>query len=401
MTPQVIESIDQPSWRRDGPRFALVAWIIATIALVATTVGAAMVVSIVATVRAALGGERSAERLGEIATEAIGAGALAWTVVIASQVVLFACAWLACRVLQKPVSERLGLVATNLSLVQGAVLLTATTVPFAAGLVAAGLVSSAFGSSSDDAVGLQRLWLEGSRGASVAWILVIALLPGFVEEVFYRGFLLRGLLLRWSPAASILTCGLLFAVAHGEPAWAAALFPLGLWLSWIAWRTGSVAMPFAMHAGVNGLWTAGMMTLYRDPASEPVLNWIAIAMLALGVVAFPWAIAILQRQPVVEPGAAERRPLSLLPRVAAVAAVAGTLFFVLVPPGAAPSAPDPVATRPPPYAPRNRGWGGRNRCLHSDGRSGRHRVLPHARDRHPRRAAEERRRHRRGDRDAR
>ena len=121
-----------------------------------------------------------------------------------------------------------------------------------------------------------------------AWMLLIALLPGFVEEVFYRGLLLRGLLLRWSPAASILTCSLLFAVVHGELAWAAAIFPLGLWLGAVAWRTGSVAMTFAMHAGVNGLWTAGMMTLHRNPASEAVLNWIAITMLAIGGVAFPW-----------------------------------------------------------------------------------------------------------------
>jgi hypothetical protein len=60
------------------------------------------------------------------------------------------------------------LVAKNLSPVQGAVLLAATTVPFAAGLVAAWLVCSAFGSSSDEALGLQRMWHEGSRGVSVA-----------------------------------------------------------------------------------------------------------------------------------------------------------------------------------------------------------------------------------------
>ena len=108
MTLQVTRDIGQPAWRRDGPRFALVAWMIATIAVVATSVGATIVVSIVATVRASLGGERSAERLGEIAKEAIGSGALAWIVVIASQVALFACVWLACRVLQKPVRERLG-----------------------------------------------------------------------------------------------------------------------------------------------------------------------------------------------------------------------------------------------------------------------------------------------------
>jgi hypothetical protein len=62
-----IHHLDRPGWRQDGPRFSLVAWVIASFALVATTAGAAIIVSLVATMRATLGGERSGERLGEIA----------------------------------------------------------------------------------------------------------------------------------------------------------------------------------------------------------------------------------------------------------------------------------------------------------------------------------------------
>lgn len=336
---------DRPGWRHDGPRFALVAWVIATVATIATVTGAAIVVSVGAAVYAALGGERSGERLGEIAEEALGSGAFTWAALIASQVALLACAWLGCRVLGKPARERLGLVATRWGPVQRAVVLVATVVPFALGLVAASLVNNAIGSSGDDTLGLQRMWQEGSRGGSVAWILLIALLPGFVEEVFYRGFLQRGLLLRWGPAASILTSSLLFAVVHGELAWAMNIFPLGVWLGVVAWRTGSVVMTFAMHACVNGLWTAGMMILHRDSASEALLNGIAIAALALGVVVFPWAIAILWRQPVVPSTVVEQRPLRLLPRVAGAAVIAGALFLVVVPPGTAPIAQEQAARR--------------------------------------------------------
>ncbi len=351
-------SASSPSgWRRDGPRFVLVAWVIATFVLIAASAGAAIVVSLVATVSAALGGERSGDRLGEIAKGALESPAMAWTTVIASQVALLACAWLACRTLRKPAHQRLGLVATGLRPVQRAVVLVATVVPFALGLALATLISKALGSSSDGALGLQRMWSEGSRGASVAWILMLALLPGFVEEVFYRGFLQRGLLLRWTPAVSILTSSLLFALVHGEPAWAAAIFPLGVWLGVVAWRTGSVLMTFAAHAGVNGLWTAGMMILSRDPPSEPTLNGISVALLALGMIALPWAIAILRRQPVVATSVVERRPPWLLPRVAGAAVVAGAIFFVFVPRGAEPVAPDskaasaardPAARRPAP-----------------------------------------------------
>ena len=107
---------NRTGWRRDGPRFALVAWVIATVALAATAAGAAIVVSVVAAVRAALGGESSRDRLGEIAQEALRSDAFAWITVIATQVALLACAWLACRILRKPVHERLGLRATGLGL---------------------------------------------------------------------------------------------------------------------------------------------------------------------------------------------------------------------------------------------------------------------------------------------
>jgi len=339
---------NRTGWRRDGPRFALVAWVIATVALAATAAGAAIVVSVVAAVRAALGGESSRDRLGEIAQEALRSDAFAWITVIATQVALLACAWLACRILRRPVHERLGLRATGLGPVQGAVVLVATVVPFALGLAAAWLVESAIGSSSDDALGLQRMWSEGSRGGSVAWVLLIALLPGFVEEVFYRGFLQRGLLLRWGAAASILTSSVLFAVSHGELAWAAAIFPLGVWLGVVAWRTGSVLMTFAIHASVNGLWTAGMMILHREPASEQALNEIAIALLAVSVIAFPWAIAILRRQPAAATSVVTRRPMWLLQRVAGVGIVAGAFLFLLVPPGALPMSPEQAATQPVP-----------------------------------------------------
>jgi len=353
MSPHLNQDTGRPGWRRDGPRFALVAWVIATIAMATMTASAAIVVAAVATARATLGGERSGEQLGEIAKKAIESDAFSWIALIASQLTLLACAWLACRLLQKRAHDRLGLVATSLGPVQGATLLVATVVPFAAGLVAAWVVSSGNGSSSDDMSGLQRMWYEGSRAESAAWILLIALLPGVTEEVFYRGFLQRGLLLRWGPWASIVTSSLLFAVVHGELAAAVAMFPFAIWLGVVAWRTGSVVMTIAMHATVNGLWTAGMMTLHRDPASEPILDWIATGMLVLGILAFPLAIVILRKQPAAAASvrdsiAPAQRPLRLLPRIAGGALVAGSLAFLLVPLGVTSPAPAQVAKPPAP-----------------------------------------------------
>jgi membrane protease YdiL (CAAX protease family) len=318
----------------------IVAWLLATVVMsFAAGVGVALVAA-PAAVRAAVEGERSESRLTAIAEGAVKSGPATWSMVILSQLALLACAWVACRILRQPMRQRVGLLQTGLGAGQGTIVALATVLPFALGLVAAWLVEMILPSSGEGSAGLRRMWSEGSRGESVAWILLIALLPGFVEEVFYRGFVQRGLLLRWGPTASIMLSSLLWAIVHGEPAWAAAIFIWGLWLGVVAWRTGSVLLPFAMHAGVNGLWTAGMMTLHRAPESEPVLNSIALAALVLGAVAFPWACVILRRHSAgpAEAPRRERPPAKLALRVAAAAAIAGALGFALIPAGRAPPA---------------------------------------------------------------
>jgi len=305
----------------------------------AAGVGVSLIVA-AAVVRAAVEGERSESRLTAIAEGAVQSGPATWSMLILAQLALLPCTWVACRILRQPMRSRVGLLQTGLGAGQGTIIALATILPFALGLVAAWLVDMILPSSGEGSAGLRRMWSEGSRGESVAWLLLIALLPGFVEEVFYRGFVQRGLLLRWGPAASIVVSSLLWAVVHGEPAWAAAIFMLGLWLGVVAWRTGSVLLPFAMHAGVNGLWTAGMMTLHRAPEREPVLSSIALAALVLGAVAFPWACVILRRHSAA-PAAAPRQeqpPATLAPRVAAAAVVAGALGVSLIPAGRAPAA---------------------------------------------------------------
>jgi len=323
-------------WRRDGPRFALVVWLLATLLLVLATVGAALVVALVAALGAVLEGERSSAAIETSTEAALGSPAMTWAAVLASQLALLTSAWLACRVLRKPAGERLGLAPTGLSPWQGALLCVATVVPCVLGFGAAWLLERVVGSSGEDALGLQRMWSEGSRGASVAWVLLIALGPGFAEELFYRGFLLRGLLLRWGPPASILTSGLLFAAVHGELVWATAIFPLGVWLGVVAWRTGSMRLTFVMHALTNGLWTTAMMVLHRDPSSEPLLKGLGLATLVAGTLAFPFALGLLRRPPL---DVLARRPRALFPRVAGAGLAAAVLLFVLVPPGVTPLAP--------------------------------------------------------------
>lgn len=332
--PAPLSATDSPSGtrRRDGPRFALVAWLLTTLAMLAASTACAIAVAVVVALREVLAGERSTERITEVTLAAVESPAFLWVSLVVSQLTLLACAGLACRWLRVPARERLGLASSGLRPLQALALGLATAVPFALGLGAATLASEVFGSVDESYLGLQGMWTKGGRGASAGWVLLIALAPGFAEELVYRGLLQRGLLQRWSPAAAILASTLLFALVHGEPTAMVFIVPIGLWFGVVAWRTGSVWPTILMHAGINGLWTASMMVWHREPALQPSLTTIGWVLLALGLVAFPFAVRALRGAEV--PARAPSAPVSESAtwRLIGVACAAAALAYLFLPP---------------------------------------------------------------------
>jgi membrane protease YdiL (CAAX protease family) len=106
----------------------------------------------------------------------------------------------------------------------------------------------------------ENLYENISWASGLALVAFIALAPAFVEELFFRGYMQRRLLARWSPLAAVPVVGVLFAAMHGTPAWALAILPLGLWFGVLAWRTGSLWPGIFSHAFINGsvnLWRVG------------------------------------------------------------------------------------------------------------------------------------------------
>jgi len=74
------------------------------------------------------------------------------------------------------------------------------------------------------------------------------------EEAMFRGFLFRG----WvrSPRSAwpaIVAISLLWAILHIQYDWTGMLqiFVIGLFLGWIRWRSGSLALTFLLHALFN------------------------------------------------------------------------------------------------------------------------------------------------------
>ena len=95
--------------------------------------------------------------------------------------------------------------------------------------------------------------------------LILTLLPAVIEEIFFRGYIQRRLLQRWSPAVAITVSTALFAIVHMDSLQhIVAVIPLGAVTGLLAYRTNSVKPGMIVHAIHNaGVvlfgWAAGAL----------------------------------------------------------------------------------------------------------------------------------------------
>jgi membrane protease YdiL (CAAX protease family) len=104
----------------------------------------------------------------------------------------------------------------------------------------------------------QRL-TGGSHGLGTAVVDVCTVVGApFVEELFFRGLLLRSLARLFGsaagwvgPAAAVVITGILFGLAHAESLQLLGLAVFGIVLSAVAYRTGRLGMSMFAHAAFN------------------------------------------------------------------------------------------------------------------------------------------------------
>jgi sodium transport system permease protein len=90
------------------------------------------------------------------------------------------------------------------------------------------------------------LFPELPRGLAAS-LFLFAFTPAVCEEVLFRGLILRGLLTRLSPATAIALCGAMFGLFHIDVYRLLPTALLGVMLSFIAWRSGSLLPSIAAH----------------------------------------------------------------------------------------------------------------------------------------------------------
>jgi len=146
------------------------------------------------------------------------------------------------------------------------------------------------------------------RGELAFPFAALALGSALGEELFFRGFVQRGLERALGSAGAIAVAALLFGAAHGDWAQGGAAALLGLYLGALAWAAGSIRVAMLAHAANNAL---AVLETTADRTSPPRALAFGLALAALGLCAL-WSARRLSAAPPAEgPGpqpAADRSP---------------------------------------------------------------------------------------------
>ena len=118
-----------------------------------------------------------------------------------------------------------------------------------------------------DAFDVTRLF-EGSRRHQVGMALVASVLAPIAEEIAFRGYVLSALRTHLPPGAAIVGSSVLFASIHLDPVRFPAVLFLGVFLGWLAWRSGSIWPAVAAHGVNNALGSALAARRRHRPGRE-------------------------------------------------------------------------------------------------------------------------------------
>ena len=211
-----------------------------------------------------------------------------WVAVIPGQLVFLGAAVIAASLSPVPMRQRLRLGRGRMS--AGHAFAFAVATPMV-GIITWLLFEFAGAKVSEHLEQLTQLMTANSAFRFIAVAVLVGVVPGFVEEILFRGYLQSRLLKRWSPIAAIGVSSVIFAIAHVDPLHAAIVFPVGVWLGIVAWRADCI-WPAMLGHMVNNL--AGVVAV-QWPADDSGLSFCG-----LSVDHSQWSCDVMQPLPVVQ-----------------------------------------------------------------------------------------------------
>lgn len=165
---------------------------------------------------------------------------------------------------RRSLRESLGLVRGHWPL--WAWLAAALAVPLV-GMVS-GVICGLFLEESDQLKKMSEIFRElGQGGFLLPLALMIGLTPAICEEILFRGFVQTRLTRTVGPLLAILFASAVFALFHWDPVHVLAVFPIGLFLGWVSWRSGSL-FPAMMGHFMNNVTSVAAVVLGPDGEAE-------------------------------------------------------------------------------------------------------------------------------------
>ncbi len=177
-----------------------------------------------------------------------------------------------------PFRERIGWRAAQPAWHVYPVAVLSSLLPLALGLWTANALQSVL--PGDESLG--KLFDSFTIATAIPFVILIGLLPGLIEEVFYRGYVQQRLVQRWGAWSGVIVSSLLFALVHLTPLAIVAVVPLGLWFGYISYRSQSILPTIFCHAFVNSGLNAWRMVIIFGEISETVQWYVHAAAVIVG-----------------------------------------------------------------------------------------------------------------------
>lgn len=208
---------------------------------------------------------------------------------VSSSAAFVVTAWVACRMAKRSPPAALGLVRAP------ALAIVASVIGVAAvGIVVDELVTVFRSLLPSFTFGVLEAFGDVARAEGPIvrplTLVCMTLVPGFSEEIFFRGLLQRSFVARFGAPIGIGVAAFVFGLVHLDPPQAIGAMLTGGFLGWIAWRSGSIVPAIAAHVANNFLaWLGSNLTTLQEMAArqEHMPPWIVgvSAGVAVGAVA--------------------------------------------------------------------------------------------------------------------
>jgi membrane protease YdiL (CAAX protease family) len=130
----------------------------------------------------------------------------------------------------------------------------------------------------------EEAMFERMMSSGLATVVTVCIIAPVLEEMLFRGIILRSFLRQYTPGRAILVSALLFGLAHLNIYQFVAGALIGLLLGWLYERTRSLWPGILLHAVYNSALTAISLTSDATNKGEfsnmPFTHWLAVFAIA-------------------------------------------------------------------------------------------------------------------------